>query len=434
MSRKKTARDAHVSGGINHTDRPYLSAPTLRGVCRAVGFGTKRAAPVAGFHRAHPSTTRDKAIYFLQMHPTIVPGVCQERGRKKILKASSWISHLRGYAAPGRVWYNDQENHETLRRGVGTGKAGFGALSLVPPALASYTACCTGMVKGALRTAVANKQKNKQQIKGRKAGWIAFGVTALLYAAIFPLYRIGDFILAAAVAFLVGKVVSIMGSGLDLTTHNREDREREANQVAELPLSGDDAADAMISRGQDMLHQIRSENDAIPDEVLSGQMDELEHLCVQIFKTVAEKPGKALQIRKFMDYYLPTTLKMLASYRTMSNRGVSVSDMTEARSTVIRGMGMVLTACQKQLDTLYKDDILDVSTDIDVLEQMLKRDGFTEGELGQLRQRAEAPSAAAQQMASTDPQPLNTPPASSSDDFVSFYSRKPADGQDASRS
>ena len=278
---------------------------------------------------------------------------------------------------------------------------------------------------------MANKQKNKQQIKGRKAGWIAFGVTALLYAAIFPLYRIGDFILAAAVAFLVGKVVSIMGSGLDLTTHNREDREREANQVAELPLSGDDAADAMISRGQDMLHQIRSENDAIPDEVLSGQMDELEHLCVQIFKTVAEKPGKAPQIRKFMDYYLPTTLKMLASYRTMSNRGVSVSDMTEARSTVIRGMGMVLTACQKQLDTLYKDDILDVSTDIDVLEQMLKRDGFTEGELGQLRQRAQAP--AAQQLPDANPQPLDIPPASSSDDFVSFYSRKPADRQDTSR-
>lgn len=278
---------------------------------------------------------------------------------------------------------------------------------------------------------MANKQKNKQQIKGRKAGWIAFGVTALLYAAIFPLYRIGDFILAAAVAFLVGKVVSIMGSGLDLTTHNREDREREANQVAELPLSGDDAADAMISRGQDMLHQIRSENDAIPDEVLSGQMDELEHLCVQIFKTVAEKPGKAPQIRKFMDYYLPTTLKMLASYRTMSNRGVSVSDMTEARSTVIRGMGMVLTACQKQLDTLYKDDILDVSTDIDVLEQMLKRDGFTEGELSQLRQRAQAP--AAQQLPDANPQPLDIPPASSSDDFVSFYSRKPADGQDTSR-
>lgn len=264
---------------------------------------------------------------------------------------------------------------------------------------------------------MAKKKQDNKQEKGRRAGWIAFGATALLYAAIFPLYRIGDFILAAALSFLVGKVVSIMGSGLDLTTHNKEDAAKKAQEVEELPLSGDDAADAMISRGQEMLHQIREENDAIPDQVLSGQMDELEQLCVQIFKTVAEKPAKAPQIRKFMDYYLPTTLKMLASYRTMSNRGVSVNDMTEARSTVIRGMGMVLTACQKQLDNLYKDDILDVSTDIDVLEQMLKRDGFIEGELGQLQQSA---TAAAAQMQKTNPSQLDVP---KQDDFVSFYDR-----------
>lgn len=264
---------------------------------------------------------------------------------------------------------------------------------------------------------MAKKKQDKKQEKGRRAGWIAFGATALLYAAIFPLYRIGDFILAAALSFLVGKVVSIMGSGLDLTTHNKEDAAKKAQEVEELPLSGNDAADAMISRGQEMLHQIREENDAIPDQVLSGQMDELEQLCVQIFKTVAEKPAKAPQIRKFMDYYLPTTLKMLANYRTMSNRGVSVNDMTEARSTVIRGMGMVLTACQKQLDNLYKDDILDVSTDIDVLEQMLKRDGFTEGELGQLQQSA---TAAAAQMQKTNPPQLDVP---KQDDFVSFYDR-----------
>ena len=228
---------------------------------------------------------------------------------------------------------------------------------------------------------MANKQKNKQQIKGRKAGWIAFGVTALLYAAIFPLYRIGDFILAAAVAFLVGKVVSIMGSGLDLTTHNREDREREANQVAELPLSGDDAADAMISRGQDMLHQIRSENDAIPDEVLSGQMDELEHLCVQIFKTVAEKPGKAPQIRKFMDYYLPTTLKMVRGFRTLDERGITGAQAQDARRRIGDALDVVIHGCQRLLENLYRDDVLDLTTDIDVLEQMLKRDGLTESDL-----------------------------------------------------
>ena len=77
----------------------------------------------------------------------------------------------------------------------------------------------------------------------------------------------------------------------------------------------------------------------------------------------------------------PRTLKMLANYRTMQQRGVSWQEMQEARNTTVRGMNMILTACQKQIDNLHKDNMLDISTDIDVLEQMLKRDGYTENEI-----------------------------------------------------
>ncbi len=162
-----------------------------------------------------------------------------------------------------------------------------------------------------------------------------------------------------------------------------------------------------------MLRQIRAENDAIPDEALSKQMDELSRKCVQIFRTVAEKPGKATQIRKFMNYYLPTTLKMLTNYRTMQQRGVSEKDMAEARETLTRGMDMVLTACQKQLDNLYKDNMLDVSTDIDVLEQMLKRDGFTDSGVAAMAEvpKQEARTAAAQQMQQTNVPVLKVPDA-----------------------
>ena len=113
--------------------------------------------------------------------------------------------------------------------------------------------------------------------------------------------------------------------------------------------------------------------------------DQLEGLCYQIFKTVSERPEKAGQIRKFMSYYLPTTLKMLSSYTTMQNRGVSVQEMRTARETTVRGMNMILTACQKQIDNLHKENLMDISTDIDVLEQMLKRDGYTESELTGIR-------------------------------------------------
>ena len=269
-------------------------------------------------------------------------------------------------------------------------------------------------------------RKDQKKRKGRKAGIIAAGVTVVLYAMLFPLYRIADFVICGLLALLAGKVIGAMGEGLDLTTHNKQDQKAQPKPVEELPLSGNGEADAVIAKGQEMLHTIRAENDAITDEVLSGQMDELERLCVQIFTTVAEKPQKAPQIRKFMNYYLPTTLKMLASYRTMNDRGVSVTDMTEARATTIRGMGMVLTACQKQLDNLYKDTMLDVSTDIDVLEQMLKRDGYADGGLGQVPAAdtgKPSATAASQQMNDTGAPVLRTPGAGKDDDFVSFYSQ-----------
>ena len=275
--------------------------------------------------------------------------------------------------------------------------------------------------------------------KGRRASVIGYGMTVLLYALFGPLYRLSDWLLCSVLALLVGKVIGIMAQGPDLTTHNKpQPGETVEKPVEELPLSGNSEADEVIAKGQQILHQIRAENDAIADAVLSGQMDELERLCAQIFKTVAEKPNKAPQIRKFMNYYLPTTLKMLGSYRTMDSRGVSVTDMTHARSETIRGMNMILTACQKQLDNLYKDTMLDVSTDIDVLEQMLKRDGLTDGAFsGETAAAApasnaartptldlnpnDATAAAAQMNASQAP---TIATSSSDDDFVSFYDQQ----------
>ena len=252
-----------------------------------------------------------------------------------------------------------------------------------------------------------NKQPTEQQRKkkGLKAGIIAFGATALIYALIFPLYRLSDFLLCAGISLIVGSIVSIMGQGLDVSKNIKQSAQQAAAEPEELPLSGDSVADATIARGQEMLTEIRNANNAIADAKLSAQMDQLESLCVQIFKTVAEKPGKAPQIRKFMNYYLPTTLKMLSSYRTMSERGVSPADLAQAHDSLTRGLDMVLTACQKQLDNLYRDTMLDVSTDIDVLEQMLKRDGFTDGGLGDAR------TAAASQLQATDAPVLQVPDA-----------------------
>ena len=246
----------------------------------------------------------------------------------------------------------------------------------------------------------------KNPNSNKKSGGAGFIITLLILSSLSG-FSFGGIIAGVLLGLGIGKITSIMGSGLDTTTHNRRDRERqiredeaarrqaeenkkrlaaeaEARKRAEasrIPLTGDKIADQVITTGIDMLDTIRKENAAIPDQELSEQMDNLALRCEQIFRTVSETPSKAPQVRKFMNYYLPTTLKMLANYRTMQQRGVSYGEMKEARETTVHGMNLILTACQKQIDNLHRDNMLDISTDIDVLEQLLKRDGFTDNEI-----------------------------------------------------
>ena len=246
----------------------------------------------------------------------------------------------------------------------------------------------------------------KNPNSNKTSGGAGFIITLLILSSLSG-FSFGGIVAGVLLGLGIGKITSIMGSGLDTTTHNRRDRERQAReeeisrQQAEertrqlaaeaeawkkaearsIPLTGDKIADQVITTGQDMLATIRKENAAIPDQELTEQMNNLSIKCEQIFRTVSESPSKAPQVRKFMNYYLPTTLKMLANYRTMQQRGVSYGEMKEARETTVHGMNLILTACQKQIDNLHRDNMLDISTDIDVLEQMLKRDGFTENEI-----------------------------------------------------
>ena len=275
----------------------------------------------------------------------------------------------------------------------------------------------------------------KNPNSNKKSGGAGFIITLLILSSLSG-FSFGGIIAGVLLGLGIGKITSIMGSGLDTTTHNRRDRERQAREEAmnrtlqeqerqrkaqeeekkkqeeasSIPLTGDKAADQVITTGRQMLATIKRENAAIPDREMSDLMDTLYLRCEQIFRTVSECPSKAPQVRKFMNYYLPTTLKMLANYRTMEQRGVSYGEMKEARETTVRGLNLILTACQKQIDNMHRENILDISTDIDVLEQMLKRDGFTENEILETARTA----AEAQMRASSAPV-MNFPIESSSE-------------------
>ena len=204
---------------------------------------------------------------------------------------------------------------------------------------------------------------------------LTIGAVVVLFSLIFKLYRWQHYLIAAGVALLVGRIVYIMAQGLDTS--------KQAPAQQPIPKTGDAAVDTLVDKGQEMLAQIRHENDLIPDAELSSQMDQLEDVANRIFRTVAEKPDKAPQIRRFMDYYMPTTLKMLEGYRKMDERQVAGQEAQATRAQIREAMSTVLKAFDKQLNALYQDDMLDLSTDIDVMETMLRQDGLIDSGMKQ---------------------------------------------------
>lgn len=126
--------------------------------------------------------------------------------------------------------------------------------------------------------------------------------------------------------------------------------------------------------------QLRQANDAIPDPVMTAKISRLEDVSTRIFALAKKDPDKKAQLQKFMDYYLPTALKLLNTYAQLSAQDVQGSNITEAKQSIERSMDLLITAFENQLDKLFASDALDVSTDIAALEGMLNLDGLTGGD------------------------------------------------------
>ena len=101
-----------------------------------------------------------------------------------------------------------------------------------------------------------------------------------------------------------------------------------------------------------------------------------------------DNPAKLPQIRKFMSYYLPTTIKLLTAYDKMSRQGVSGENITGTMKKVEGMMSTIVRAFEKQLDSLFGDEAMDISTDITVLENMMVREGLVADDLHKTAQSA----------------------------------------------
>ncbi len=136
-----------------------------------------------------------------------------------------------------------------------------------------------------------------------------------------------------------------------------------------------------VSESEKILRQIRCANDLIADPEISRKIDRIESLTAKIFRCLEEQPEKREQLTTFLGYYLPQTLKILETYARLENQGIEGKNIAAAKQRISGMLDKLADGYEKQLDRLFTNDVLDITTDIAVMEQMLAKDGLGEEEL-----------------------------------------------------
>lgn len=235
------------------------------------------------------------------------------------------------------------------------------------------------------------RKSSRRRKRGLSGSFLLMGLISLLYSGFFPLFRILDYAAMGAIMWLFGTLYRSFvkkrfekeDDALDQQEEERKRREEEKKrrEAEKFSETGDKQVDELLLRGQQMLYQIRRENERLPDPVISGQIDEIESISNQIFRIVIEQPEKADQIRRFMDYYLPTTLKMLSAYRRMEENNATGEQAQKTQERIRQSLDTVIGAFRKQLNQLFEEEAIDIATDIDVMETMLRQDGLIDSGL-----------------------------------------------------
>lgn len=137
-------------------------------------------------------------------------------------------------------------------------------------------------------------------------------------------------------------------------------------------------APAGMERENAVLQEIREVNAAIKNPELSCKIDRVGEITGRIFTCLREKPEKETQLRSFLSYYLPTTLKILRAYAQMEAQGIEGENINAAKKRIEGMMDQVVEGFEKQLDKLFQDDVIDITSDVAVMEQMLSKDGLSQ--------------------------------------------------------
>lgn len=205
----------------------------------------------------------------------------------------------------------------------------------------------------------------EKQIKSAVPVYLAAAAFMLVSLAL-PIYRWWAILLAACAA----------GAVYYVSDRRIKPRVVLVPAPATVYNTGEASLDEVLAKAEKDLGSLSALNDRIEDERLSAAITRMQKAGAAILAQVAKEPAKAKNIRKFVSYYLPTAVKILTTYADLAAAGASGHNAQSLMQEVQQNADTIATAFESQLDALFAGEVLDVSSDLAVLDSMAKGDGL----------------------------------------------------------
>ena len=224
----------------------------------------------------------------------------------------------------------------------------------------------------------------------------SFIITWIILSAFFPLYELGGLLaslgIGLGVAYFVGKMVGRAQSRVngEPVQHQAQKQAPAAKPVQEPARSTSQRVkpaekksygpelDPIVEEGNKALSEMGRLYMSIQDTEVRSKINEIMRITDKIVQDAIQDPSDIPQIKKFMNYYLPTTIKLLNAYDRMSSLGVEGENIDKSIKNINDMLDDAILAYKKRLDSLFANQALDIETDIDVMNQMLAREGLSE--------------------------------------------------------
>lgn len=212
----------------------------------------------------------------------------------------------------------------------------------------------------------------------------------VIFAFILPVLRLSGGLIAAGLAIMASvwaanalrrkaekrkdEQTAIPVQYTEVTPEPEKSATQEAPAAEPSPYSPE--VQAVIQEGRTALKEMGRLYASIPNPEIRSRINELMSVSDKIIRDAIDDPADVPQIRKFLDFYLPTTIRLLNAYDRMSAQEFGGENITGSMQRIEEMLDTTIAAYKKQLDALFANQAADIQMDIDTMNTMLAREGL----------------------------------------------------------